>query len=65
MTTTIKVSAHCDKDTFVVVEIHNSDGKSTSLMQDGEEQQFYIYDTKKLTVQEVPRKEYEIYNSTV
>jgi len=58
MTTTVKVSAHCDSNTTKVRVIEgdrDSDEKTESYLEDGQEQNFYVYDTKFLSVDEIPK----------
>lgn len=58
MTTTVKVSAHCDSSTTKVRVIEgdrDSDEKTESCLEDGQEQNFYVYDTKFLSVDEIPK----------
>lgn len=58
MSTTVKVSAHCDPKTIKVRVIEgsrDSDEKSESYLDDGQEQEYVVYDDKYLSVDEIPK----------
>ena len=58
MTTTVKVSAHCDSNKTKVRIIEgdrDSAEKTESYLEDGQEQDFHVYDTKYLSVDEIPK----------
>jgi len=58
MTTTVTVAAHCDEDTTKVRVIegdHDSDEKVESYLEDGEQKDFYVYDRKYFSVDEIPK----------
>jgi hypothetical protein len=57
MTTTVTVSAHCDpKTTKVEVQIidGDADGQNTYL-EDGETEDYIVYDDRKIIVSEIPK----------
>lgn len=60
MTTRITVSACCSNDKQVVVSLYDT-GSSTStvigLLQDGDCQDFYVYDSRKIQVTESVKAE--------
>ena len=58
MTTNVKVTAHCDSNTQVAVEIC-TDGVPVAhlTLQDGESTEQYVYDDRVITVKEVPKIE--------
>jgi len=58
MTTTVKVMAHCDgnKTKVRVIEgSRDSAEKTESYLEDGQEQQYVVYDDKYLSVDEIPK----------
>lgn len=57
MTTTVSVSAHCDKETTEVKVITRSPGATdeTTTLQDGESTDVYAYDDRVITVKEVKK----------
>lgn len=58
MTTTVTVSAHCDSNTTKVRVIEGSrdtDEKTELYLEDGQEQEFVVYDNKYLSVDEIPK----------
>ena len=61
MTTTVKVSAHCDPKKVQVsvgitsVGITSEGSGENHVLQDGEEREFFVYDDRKVVVQEVDK----------
>lgn len=55
MTTTVKVSAHCDDDTFVSISEEDADTMANTILHDGEEHEVYAYGDRVITVKEVRR----------
>lgn len=53
MTSSVKVSAHCDTDKEVVVTWLGASINSTDKLQDGETKEYYVYDDIEVTVLEV------------
>ena len=51
MTSTVKVTAHCHKETKEV-QVHLN-GTKVATLQDGEIQEFYVYDDREISVKEV------------
>jgi hypothetical protein len=58
MTTTVTVSAHCNSETTRVriIEGHRENSEKTeSYLEDGESQDFVVYDSKFISVDEIPK----------
>jgi hypothetical protein len=56
MTTTVKVTAHCARETTKVhVKVKDQNGEEITVLQDGESTEVYAYDDRKVTVSEVPQ----------
>jgi len=62
MTTTVKVEAHCDDNTEVIVSVTdysiNTDNANFEdvVMQDGESVDFYVYDNREITIKEIEKE---------
>ncbi len=56
MTTTVKVSAHCEHDKQVQISYSDENGLQQQTIQDGEEFEMVVYDDKTCTVQEVAKQ---------
>jgi hypothetical protein len=53
MTTTVKISAHCASDKEVRIELTNgAEAPITTIIQDGETQELYVYDLRAVKVYE-------------
>ena len=52
MTTTVTVQAHCSENTEVVVMLSSNDDVDTTVLQDGQSIERYIYDDRAIVVRE-------------
>lgn len=50
MTTSVKIEAHCSADKEVMVETHEGALTTQQILQDGEELQLHVWDTRSVRV---------------
>ncbi len=56
MTTTVTVQASCNEKTVVLISERSDNGVEKHYLEDGEKQNFTVYDEKEITVMEVPKE---------
>lgn len=55
MTTTVRVIAHCNANTEVVVILESGEDVNVTRLNDGDMYETYVYDNRSIRIEEVPK----------